>query len=474
MDALVILMTLLPLTVAGLLAAGGSVNAFARADSAGAAAEIGFWGLALTALQAVLLASADLFHENNGLFSLGPWLGSGELTIRFNFITTGFRPFLAAWFAVSLAMIGRSAATGWPEILGLAAALLLFITAGNAGLALIGWVLAGHMAVCLAADAGPEAAPAADVNYIAAVHRIGDAAFMAGAGLSYFWLGSVSWSALPVTVTRLSVSEATGISVCFLLAAMTKSAQLPFTLSLPRALTSAQSAGNQILLSHVGIVLILGMRPVFEKTPLPMALLLLTGAATALYSHTAKLKQTCGRRALAFSAACQLGLMFAECGLGWWRAAVYHLCLHSLFRIWQLANASRILKTPPAPVNKPVRKFFAPPWFGGIQFPRCLLAQLIEWSLIKPVARLSADMAYFEVRVLERYADKAAAALLSRLFAVAIRPPALPEAPRGRHVARTRPSFWRRACRAAGAFEHGVLKPRYLALFAFVTLLVAF
>ena len=94
---------------------------------------------------------------------------------------------------------------------------------------------------------------------------------------------------------------------------------------------------------HAGVYLVLRLQPLFEQSPILMAVMAVVGLATALYGFLAGLAQTDIKSALIFSTSGQLGLMFLACGLGFWRLALVHLCSHAIFRGYQFLSAPAIL-----------------------------------------------------------------------------------------------------------------------------------
>ena len=105
MDALVVLIPLLPFIAATLIGIGhlsGTLNGEARES---ATAIIASWAISMSCLLALVLLGADLLEKNTGSFNVGEWLTSDTLNIQVNFITMGFSVKLAALFSILLFII---------------------------------------------------------------------------------------------------------------------------------------------------------------------------------------------------------------------------------------------------------------------------------------------------------------------------------------------------------------------------------
>ncbi|MEK7843331.1 MAG: hypothetical protein AAB241_03775, partial [Pseudomonadota bacterium] len=100
MDALVVLILLLPLTAAAVIGIGHVFGMLRGVADEAVTARIASWAITLSCLLALTLLGADLLGKNTGSFSAGQWLGSDSLSIKVNFITTGFNVGLAALFSL--------------------------------------------------------------------------------------------------------------------------------------------------------------------------------------------------------------------------------------------------------------------------------------------------------------------------------------------------------------------------------------
>lgn len=409
MDALVILIPLLPFLAAAAIGSGYLFGVLkAKADDS-ITADIAIWAMTLSCLMAVALMGADLFGKNQGYFSIGQWLGSDSLNIRVNFITTGFNVRLAVLFALLLTLISRfsidclhknAGAQRLFFILSLfASALLLLVLSANAVGTFFGWEVAGLCSYLLIAYSYQHPVASGNATRVWVTHRVGDAGFIIGIALSYAWADSVNWSTLNAFADRLTIGEATGIGLCFALAAGAKSAQLPFTPWLLRAMTEPTPAS--VLLAHSGIYLLCLLEPIFMQSPFARAVLGLVGLATAVYSFIVGLSQTDIKSSLVLMVSAQLGLMFLECGLGFWNLATWHLGANAIVSCsLLLVTPSPVgLKTSAGAKDKP-REISG--WLYMLSMQHFWLEQMTHWALVKPTRGLAHDLSYFDEHIVDR------------------------------------------------------------------------
>ncbi len=107
MDALVVLIPLMPLAAAGVIGIGRLFGAISGEADESTTAGIAGWAISMSCLLALTLLVADLLGKNAGSYTTGHWLNSDTLNIQINFITTGFNVRLAALFSVLLAIVIR-------------------------------------------------------------------------------------------------------------------------------------------------------------------------------------------------------------------------------------------------------------------------------------------------------------------------------------------------------------------------------
>ena len=425
MDALAALVPLMPLLAAIILGIGQLFGFIKGEASESFTALVATWTLSLSSLLALSLLVADFLHLNSGSFALGLWLDSDTLKIDFSFITTGFSVKLAALFSLLLLVIGRFSVNYMHREAGFhrfffilclfASAMMLLILSGNALATFMGWEIAGLCSYLLIAYAYDRPVAAANATRVFVTNRIGDASFILGIGLSYAWVESLSWADINAAIADLSKGEAAAIGLCFTVAALAKSAQLPFTPWLARALegpTPSSAAFYGAVMIHAGVYLIILLEPLISKQPLVMGILIFSGLTTALYGYLGGLTQTDVKSSFAFAKSGQLGLMFLECGLGFWQLASWHLCAHAIVRCYMVLTAPSFMHNVKDVPIKPVSPFLANKrWLFVASLQRFWVEQITDWALVKPTRQLARDLSYFDDNVVDRFMGIPASAI---------------------------------------------------------------
>ncbi|MDD5273459.1 MAG: proton-conducting transporter membrane subunit, partial [Methylovulum sp.] len=442
----------------------------------------------------------------NGYIDIGQWLNSDRLSIRVNFTTTGVNVWLAVLLALLLSMLSRFATTDLRRQPGFhrffatlslfAAAVLMATLSANAVGTLFAWILAELCGYFMVAYQYQQPQATENATRVFITQRLGDAGFVLGISLCYAWTDSVNLAQLQASASELSIGQATGVSLCFALAAFAKAAQLPFTPWLVRTLD--EPVPVSLILIHLGVFLIIGLEAVFMQSPFARAVLGLVGLATVVYCYIIAKTQTTLRGASLFAALAQVGLMFLECALGFWVLASWHLCANltvsCLQRLTMAADAPAISPTTPRVV--PARLYL-------LSLQQFWLDQIVDWALVKPVRGLAQDLSYVDDRIIDHLIGLPSADMLPIVVGheglvadhdlLGTVPFAKSSGLVGkltewlsallhwfeerlvlRSPSKQVPKAMRKAGHAINQFEQLILRPRYLVLFVCITFLVAF
>lgn len=477
--------------------------------------------IALTAmsLSSLLALSLLLWSSEAGPQTFGNWLSSGKFVIAFSLFSGGFQLRLAALFSLLLLITARFSVnylhreTGFHRfffVLSLfAAAMQLLVLSGNALFTFIGWELAGVCSYLLIGYAYDRPVATANAVRVFVTNRVGDAGFVLAIGLSLLWLESADWRAINDGAPGLERGDANLLALCFALAAFAKSAQIPFTPWLARAMegptpSSAVFYGGAMI--HAGVFLLIQLQALFEQAPLAMGTLVLVGGLTAIYGYWVGLSQTDIKTSQISATSLQLGLMFVECGLGFWTLAAWHLAAHAVVRFYLLLTAPSILHNTHGRPVTPVTVYLANcRWAFMVSLQRFWLEPLLDRLLVKPVKQLASDAQFLEQHIIDPALGVPAPAIraISSLaqweerkmganldssedsFAqgsgLAGKLAQWTAALSGwfeyhfilRGIGRDSIRWGRQLGRAANRFEQLLLRPRYLLLFVVVVLLVA-
>ena len=165
------------------------------------------------------------------------------------------------------------------------------------------------------------------------ITAVGGLALLAGVILMSLGGGSVNLSTLDVEALRSSSYFWPSV-VLLLVAAFTKSAQLPFHLWLPTAMeapTPVSAYLHSATMVKAGVFLVAKFGFMWADTPV-MSVILYVGLATMFWGSYLAIRQSDLKALLAYSTVSQLGLMMALYGAGHPFAATAHLVNHAAFK----------------------------------------------------------------------------------------------------------------------------------------------
>jgi NADH-quinone oxidoreductase subunit L len=209
--------------------------------------------------------------------------------------------------------------------------------AGALDVMFAGWELIGISSALFIGFFHERAEPIRSSVRAFTTYRLCDAGFLMAMVSVHEVLGSTRLSALP-GAAALPEWEVTIIAGLFLLAAMGKSAMLPFSGWLPRAMegptpSSALFYGGISI--HMGLYLLLRVWPLLDAAPIAEIAGVVIGVATALYATAVARTHSDAKGALAHATLAQAGLIMAEICLGLTTFATFHLAGHALLRVFQ-------------------------------------------------------------------------------------------------------------------------------------------
>jgi NAD(P)H-quinone oxidoreductase subunit 5 len=215
-----------------------------------------------------------------------------------------------------------------------------------------GWELVGLSSALLVAFFQERPAPARNGLRVWAVYRVSDAALLLAAVVMHHLTGEGDFDRLfgagpwPEGQAAVSPSQACIVGVLLLIAAAGKSALVPFSGWLPRAMegpTPSSAVFYGALSVHLGAFLLLRAGPLLAVSFWLSTAVVAIGLTTALFAYLAGSVQTDIKSALSFAALSQVGLIVAEIGLGWHYLALIHLLGHACVRTLQFIRAPTLL-----------------------------------------------------------------------------------------------------------------------------------
>ncbi len=230
--------------------------------------------------------------------------------------------------------------------------IVLTSLAGTIEVLFAGWELVGLSSALLIAFFHERAVPVENGLRVWAIYRLADAAFLvaavalhhlSGGGDFEGLMGKGSWPGGEAAVTS---QQALGIGLLLLMAAAGKSALIPFSGWLPRAMegpTPSSAIFYGSLSVHLGAYLLLRVSPLLDASPLLAWIVVALGVTTALHAALTARVQTDIKSALAYASLTQVGLIVAEIGLGFRYLALVHIIGHASLRTLQLLRAPTLL-----------------------------------------------------------------------------------------------------------------------------------
>jgi NAD(P)H-quinone oxidoreductase subunit 5 len=228
---------------------------------------------------------------------------------------------------------------------------LLVFTAASLDLLLAGWELVGITSVLLIAFFDDRREPVRNAGRVFAFYRVADLGLLTGIFVIHTFahtarLDQLFPGAWPDRTSLLTGWPATLVALLLLMAAAGKSAQVPFSGWLPRAMegpTPSSAIFYGAISVHLGAYLLLRIRPVLEAAPWAAAAVVTVGAVTALLATLVHRACTDAKTSLAYAGMAQVGIVFVEIGLGYPRLAVAHLVGHAVVRTLQFLRAPSML-----------------------------------------------------------------------------------------------------------------------------------
>ena len=228
--------------------------------------------------------------------------------------------------------------------------------AGTSETLFTGWELVGLSSALLVGYYQSRPGPARNGLWVWSVYRFSDAALLLAVVLMHnlrgegdfdVLLGAGTWPYEHDAV--LSPTQAFLIGSLCLIAAAGKSALVPFSGWLPRAMegpTPSSAVFYGALSVHLGAYLLLRLAPLLECSTLLSVLVVVLGLSTAFYAYLACSVQTDIKAILSYASLTQVGIIVAEIGL--WKyiphyVPLIHMLGHACMRTSQFLRAPSLL-----------------------------------------------------------------------------------------------------------------------------------
>lgn len=224
--------------------------------------------------------------------------------------------------------------------------------AGTIEVLFLGWELVGLSSALLIAFFHERRSPVENGLMAWCVYRVADAAFLVAAVLMHHLTGAGDFDLLmgqgawPEGVAAITENQALFVGLLLVIAAAGKSALVPFSGWLPRAMegpTSSSAIFYGALSVHLGAFLLLRISPILELSVWLSGTVVILGLLTAIYATLAGRVQSDIKTGLAFASLTQVGIIVVEIGVGLRYIALIHILGHAALRTLQLLRAPTLL-----------------------------------------------------------------------------------------------------------------------------------
>lgn len=221
----------------------------------------------------------------------------------------------------------------------------LTIFSGNFETLFIGWEILGICSFLLIAFYRERYLPVKNAIKVFSVYRIGDVGLILAMWASHhLWHQNITFFQLRndyLMHVELETHSFIGvfISLMILVAAAAKSAQLPFSAWLPRAMegpTPSSAIFYGSLSVHIGAFLLLRTYEFWENQISVRIIIILLGLTTSIVATLIARVQSTVKSQIAYSSAAQIGLIFIEIALGLEDIALVHFAGNAFLRTYQL------------------------------------------------------------------------------------------------------------------------------------------
>jgi len=219
------------------------------------------------------------------------------------------------------------------------------ILSGNLETLFIGWEMLGISSFLLIAFYRDRYLPVKNAVKVFSIYRIGDVGIILAMWMTHhLWHSNITFAKLndyELVNEHLQSHSIIGvlISLAILLTAAAKSAQLPFSSWLPRAMegpTPSSAIFYGSLSVHLGVFLLLRTFPFWEHQFSVRILIALLGLSTSIVTTLIARVQSSVKSQIAYASIAQIGLIFIEIAAGFESLALFHFAGNAFLRTYQL------------------------------------------------------------------------------------------------------------------------------------------
>jgi NADH-quinone oxidoreductase subunit L len=227
----------------------------------------------------------------------------------------------------------------------------LIIFSGNFETLFIGWEAIGLSSFLLIAFYRNRYLPVKNGLKVLSIYRMSDIALILAMWMMHHLTHqNISFTQLTEAKTMAVQFQhgemASFIAIMIVLAAVAKSAQLPFTSWLPRAMegpTSSSAIFYGSLSIHIGVFILLRTYIFWQDMVWLKIIIVIIGVSTAIIASLIARAQPTVKTQIAYASAAQIGIMFVEIALGFHILALIHFAGNAFLRTYQLLVSPSVL-----------------------------------------------------------------------------------------------------------------------------------
>lgn len=228
----------------------------------------------------------------------------------------------------------------------------MVIFAGNFETLFIGWEFLGIASFLLISFYRDRYLPVKNGLKVISAYRLSDVCLLLAMWLSHhLWHENITFLKLADTElvqAQLQQYQVLGIIIMVLIlaAAAVKSAQLPFSSWLPRAMegpTTSSAIFYGSLSVHIGVFLLLRTYSFWESIVAIKIAIIVVGLTTSIVAASIARVQSTVKTQIAYSSIVQIGIIFIEVALGFHVLALIHFAANAFLRTYQLLVSPSVL-----------------------------------------------------------------------------------------------------------------------------------
>lgn len=224
--------------------------------------------------------------------------------------------------------------------------LALVIFAGNFETLFVGWESIGISSFVLIAYYRDRYLPTKNALKVFSVYRMADAFFLLALWYAHhLFEANIHFSNFSILVQEHG-NQIIILGLLFLVVAIIKSAQFPFSYWLPRAMegpTTSSAIFYGALSVHMGLFVLLRTYPLWEGSIAVKIAIAAVGLISALVATSIARVQSSIKTQIAYASITQIGIMFIELALGLHWLVLLHFISNAFLRTYQLLISPSIV-----------------------------------------------------------------------------------------------------------------------------------